>query len=168
MKQLIGLVPNLNVSFCSFDEHQCETRHGLVTLNSTFVYLPNLGNLPKKFPYKPAAMLSSTFAEVLFLDCDSYLTRDPEDLFLSDPMYHRFGSLFFPDSYQSRQHPLLWKLLNTTCAQGEYEFDSAAMLVNKARVWDALYLTKLINDRHSIFYKVCLLLSLWLSLGIQF
>ena len=156
MKELINLVPYLNLSVCSFEKHQCESRAGLVQLNSTWVYLPTFGHLPKAFPFKPAAILSSTFVEVLFLDCDAYLTRDPEELFLSDPMYHRFGSLFFPDSYRSRQHPLLWKLLNTTCAQGEYEFDSSAMLVNKKRVWKALYLTKLLNDHYSIFYPVCL------------
>ena len=163
MKELIDLVPKLNLSLCAFEEHQCESRKGVVKLDSTLVYVPTFGVLEKAFPYKPAAILSSTFVEVLFLDCDAYLTRDPEDLFLSDPMYHRFGSLFFPDSYRSRQHPLLWKLLNTTCAEQEYEFDSAAMLVNKKRVWNALYLTKLLNDHHFIFYQVCLFCATLIS-----
>ena len=108
----------------------------------------------KHFPYKPAAIISSTFAEVLFLDCDAYVTRDPEDLFLSDPMYLKFGALFYSDAYKSRQHPSIWKMLNTTCGTEEYELDSGTILVDKRRVWSGLYLTKLMNDNHKIFYGV--------------
>jgi hypothetical protein len=123
-------------------------------LNTTHVYKPPTGYLPKPFPYKPAAIISATFSEILFLDCDSYVTRDPEELFLSDPMYLKFGALFFPDAYKSRQHPAVWTLFNTSCAQFEYELDSAAILVNKKQVWNGLYMTKLINDDHELFYKV--------------
>ena len=123
MKELIDLVPKLNLSLCSFEEHQCESRHGVIKLDSTLVCVPTFGVLEKAFPYKPAAILSSTFVKALFLDSDAYLTRDPEDLFLSDPMYHRFGSLFFPDSYRSRQHPLLWRLLNTPCRLNRHDID---------------------------------------------
>ena len=108
----------------------------------------------KVFPYKPSAILSSTFAEVLFLDCDSYVTRDPEELFLSDPMYEKFGALLYPDAYKTRQHPHLWKVLNSSCAEDEYEIDSSMILVNKAKVWKGLFATKLINDHHRTFYGV--------------
>ncbi len=115
---------------------------------------PRVGKLRKQFPYKPAAILSSTFSEVLFLDCDAYVTRDPEELFLSDPMYLKFGALFFPDGLKSRQHPVVWNLFNTSCADDEYEFDSATILVDKRKVWNGLYMTKLMNDDHELFYKV--------------
>ncbi|CAF1325480.1 unnamed protein product [Rotaria sordida] len=59
------------------------------------------------------------FAEVLFLDSDSYIVRDPENL----------------------------------CGEHEYELDSAAILVDKKRVWKGLYITKLMNDNHELFYK---------------
>jgi alpha 1,2-mannosyltransferase len=120
------------------------------------IYKPRIGSLKKPFPYKPAAIISSTFSEVLFLDCDAYVVRDPEELFLSDPMYLKFGTLFFPDGYKSRQHPALWKVFNTTCAEHEYELDSAMILVDKKRVWNGLYMTKLMNDDHELFYKVFL------------
>ena len=84
------------------------------------------------------------------------MTRDPEELFLDDPMYAKFGALFFPDAYKSRQHPAVWKVFNTTCIEHEYELDSAAILVNKQRVWEGLYMTKLMNDHHEHFYEVCL------------
>ena len=123
-------------------------------IDASRVFTPLTGRLLKAFPYKPAAIVSSSFAEILFLDCDAYVTRDPEELFLTDPMYAKVGALFFPDAYQSRQHPDVWKLFNTTCAEYEYEFDSAAILVNKQRVWNGLYMAKLMNDHHEQFYEV--------------
>jgi alpha 1,2-mannosyltransferase len=69
-------------------------------------------------------------------------------------MYLRFGALFFPDALISGQHLTVWKLLNTTCGRDEFEMDSGALLVNKKRVWDALYITKLMNDQHELFYKL--------------
>jgi hypothetical protein len=124
-------------------------------LNTTYVYKPPPSPLRVRFfPYKPAAIVSATFSEVLFLDCDAYVTRDPEELFLSDPMYLKFGALFFPDAFKSRQHPTIWSLLNTNCAENEYEFDSATILVDKRRVWNGLYMTKLMNDHYKTFYEV--------------
>ncbi len=154
MLDLLRIVPNLNASICCFLTSQCRTQTKVWQLNTNHVYKPRTGHLLKPFPYKPAAILSSTFSEVLFLDCDAYVTRDPEELFLSDPMYLKFGALFFPDALKSRQHPAVWDLFNTSCAENEYEFDSATILVDKQRVWNGLYMTKLMNDDHELFYKV--------------
>lgn len=154
MIRLLGEAPSLNASACCFDTSECYTSTKTWKLNSTHVYNPQSGKLSKKFPYKPAAIISSTFAEVLFLDCDAFITRDPEDLFLADPMYLEFGALFYPDGYKTRQHPIIWKILNTSCIEDEYELDSATILVDKRRVWNGLYVTKLMNDNHEVFYRV--------------
>ncbi|CAF3928778.1 unnamed protein product [Rotaria sordida] len=153
MMELLNNSPKLNSSICCFDTAQCRTRTQTWQLNPTHVYKPHIGTLLKSFPYKPAAIVSATFAEVLFLDSDAYITRDPIDLFLSDPMYLKFGALFFPDSFQSRQHPAVWNLFNTTCGEHEYELDSATILVDKKRVWIGLYMAKLMNDNYELFYK---------------
>ncbi|CAF1463033.1 unnamed protein product [Adineta ricciae] len=151
---LLEYVPKLSVSACCFESTQCQTLDTLWQLNPTYVFSPHMsGTLLKNFPYKPAAIISATFAEVLFLDCDSYLARDPEYLFQFDPMYVKFGALFFPDAMTSRQHISIWNLLNTTCAHNELELDSSAILVDKRRVWKGLYLTKLMNDKHTLFYQ---------------
>jgi Mannosyltransferase putative len=155
MIKLLHFVPKLQASVCCFVANQCRTLTKVWKLNSTNVYQPGHSQLRKVFPYKPAAILSSTFSEVLFLDCDAYVIRDPEPLFLSDPMYLRFGALFYPDAMRSRQHPIVWGLFNTSCGENEYELDSAAILVDKQRVWNGLYLTKLMNDNHILFYRVC-------------
>ena len=154
MLKLIQFVPNLNASVCCFLINECRTLSKVWKMNSTYIYKPRESNLQKVFPYKPAAILSSTFTEVLFLDCDAYVTRDPELLFATDPMYLRFGALFYPDAMKSRQHPVVWNLFDTSCADNEYELDSAVILVDKRRVWDGLYLTKLMNDNHELFYLV--------------
>ena len=122
-------------------------------MNASQIYKPRSNGPGKNFPYKPAAIMSATFNEVLFLDSDAYVTRDPEELF-SDPMYVKFGALFHSDAHKSRQNPFFWKVLNISCAVDEYELDSATILVNKKRVWDGIYLTKLINDYHQLFYAV--------------
>ncbi len=156
MIDLLRIAPNLNASVCCFHTAECRTLTKVWKLNMNHVYKPRADFLKKRFPYKPAAIVSATFSEVLFLDCDAYAVRDPEELFVSDPMYLKFGALFFPDAYKSRQHPAVWDLFNTTCAQNENEFDSAMILVDKKRVWNGLYMTKLMNDDHELFYKVFL------------
>ena len=154
MMDLLRIAPGLNASACCFLKNICLSLKNVSQLNPDHVYKPRPSFLSKEFAYKPAAILSSTFSEVLFLDCDAYVTRDPEELFLSDPMYLKFGALFFPDGLKSRQHPAVWDLFNTSCAENEYEFDSATILVNKEKVWNGLYLAKLMNDHHTLFYKV--------------
>jgi alpha 1,2-mannosyltransferase len=149
-------VPKLQISACSFTTAQCRTIKKTWNLNSTYVFSPpdNRGTSDKHFPSKPAAIISATFAEILFLDTDSYLVRDPEYLFQYDPMYLQFGALFFPDALISGQLLTVWKLLNTTCNPNEFEVDSGALLINKKRVWNALYITKLMNDQYELFYKL--------------
>ena len=155
---MIGLLlvaPSLNATVCCFSANECRNSTNVWKLNSTYVYQPpRTRRRSQFFPFKPAAIVSATFAEVLFLDCDAYVTRDPEPLFLSDPMYLRFGALFFPDALRSRQHPTVWSLFNTNCAEDEREFDSAMILVDKRRVWKGLYMTKLMNDHYLTFYGV--------------
>ena len=153
MLQLLSIAPKLNVSICCFITGECRSSSGIQQLNSSYIFKPEMPRRrSKSFPFKPAAIVSSTFAEVLFLDCDSYVTRDPEELFLSDPMYLKFGALFFPDGFKSRQHPYVWNVFNTSFIKDEFELDSAAILVDKRRVWNGLYMTKLINDYYKIFY----------------
>ena len=154
MVNLLNEAPKVHCSICCFHTNQCSTRTKTWQLDPTHVYKPKIGHIPKHFPYKPAAIISSTFAEVLFLDSDAYVTRDPEELFLSDPMYLKFGALFYPDPHKSRQPPGVWGVLNTSCGEQEYELDSASILVDKKRVWNGLFMTKIMNDNHAFFYRV--------------
>jgi hypothetical protein len=155
VNDLLRYAPKLQISACSFTRAQCKTVNKSWNLNSTYVFPPpsKRDTSNKHFPTKPAAIISATFAEILFLDTDSYLVRDPEYLFESDPMYLRFGALFFPGALISGQLLTVWKLLNTTSSCDEFEVDSGALLIDKKRVWNALYITKLMNDQYELFYK---------------
>lgn len=150
---MLSLAPKLNVTICCFLKGECRDSAYVQWLNYIYVFKPDMTVYKyKSFSYKPAAIISATFAEVLFLDCDAYVTRDPVDLFLTDPMYLKFGALFFPDAFISRQHLAVWNIFNTSCVQDEYELDSAAILVSKQKVWNGLYFAKLMNDHSKIFY----------------
>ncbi|CAF2443998.1 unnamed protein product [Rotaria sp. Silwood2] len=106
MIELLRTAPSINASACCFITAQCRTLTQVWQLNATRVYNPKLDGLQTYgFPYKPAAIISATFSEVLFLDCDAFVTRDQEELFISDPMYLKFGALFYPDAHKSRQDP---------------------------------------------------------------
>ncbi|UJR25050.1 hypothetical protein I4U23_006410 [Adineta vaga] len=152
MIELLNIAPKVNLSICCFHKAKCQSLTRTWQLNSQYVYKPNISNINQGFAYKPAAIISATFVEVLFLDSDAYVVRDPIDLFLSDPMYLQFGALFYPDAHISRQHSSIWKIFNTSCGKNEFEFDSATILVNKKRVWNGLYITKLMNDHYRYFY----------------
>lgn len=154
MADLLIIAPSVNLSVCCFLENRCRNSTRTWQINPQYVFKPHIISADQRFAYKPASIISSTFAEVLFLDSDAYPTRDPEELFLHDPMYLQFGTLFFPDAHISRQHSSIWKLFNTTCGENEFELDSAAILVDKRRAWEGLFMTKLMNDNHRHFYGV--------------
>jgi len=152
--ELISSVPTLNVKACCFETARCHSSNGKeIKVPASYVHPPKTKkSLGKNYSFKLAAIVSSTFAEVLFLDSDCYVVRDPTYLFEEDPMYIRFGALFYPDIYISHQHPQLWSLLNTTCVHKEFSLDSGVLLLNKKRVWSGIYMTKLMSDYHQIFY----------------
>jgi hypothetical protein len=152
--ELLSSVPTLNVKACCFETARCHSSNGTeINLTRSYVYAPETKHINGKiYTFKPAAILSSTFDEVLFLDADCYVVRDPTYLFEKDPMYKRFGVLLYSDIYLSHQHPKLWSLLNTTCVRNEYSVDSGVLLFNKKRVWSGIYMSKLMSDHPKIFY----------------
>ena len=152
---LLRSVPQLNISGCSFEANQCYSSNGQIrNLSQTNIYPPQTKNINGKiYTFKLAAIISSTFSQLIFLDSDCYVVRDPSPLFQNDPMYNKFGVLFYPDIYTTHQHSRLWSLLNTTCFNEEFSVDSGVLLFDKKRVWNALFLTKLMSDHHTIFYQ---------------
>jgi hypothetical protein len=81
------------------------------------------------------------------------VVRDPIYLFENDPMYKKFGVLFYPDIYLSKQHPRVWSLFNATCLRHEFSLDSALLIFNKKRVWKGIHLAKLMGDHTEVFYE---------------
>lgn len=83
---------------------------------------------------KPYSVLHSKFAEVLFMDADNCVLRDPSFLFDEEP-YLQTGAVFWPD-YPSWHLPLqVWLTwgMDWMTAQWKHErpFESGQYLINK-------------------------------------
>lgn len=104
---------------------------------------------------KPYAILNSRFAEVLYIDADNVVVRNPEFLF-DAPLYQKTGSLFWQDvpgnhSDQSYLKDHAWDLLGLPY-RDEPQFESGQLLVDKRRCWRALQLTLHLNEHSDYYY----------------
>lgn len=104
---------------------------------------------------KPYAILNSSFAEVLYIDADNVVVRDPEFLFDTE-LYRKTGSLFWPDvpnaPYgRSYLKDVSWELLDMPFRR-EPEFESGQLLIDKRRCWRPLQLTLHLNEHSDYYY----------------
>lgn len=100
---------------------------------------------------KPYAVINSTFAEVLSLDADNVVVRDPTDLFQS-PSYRREGALFWPDRGCLAKEREIWSVCRVPYRR-EPEFDSGQMVIDKNRCWRPLQLAMHYNEYSDFYYK---------------
>lgn len=98
---------------------------------------------------KPFAALHAPFQEVICLDADSYPAYNPE-VFMAHPEYMRVGAAFWPDQ-QKLEHGQ-WERFGLEW-HDEQAFESGQYIVDKARHWDALWLTDWMNDYSDYVYK---------------
>ena len=111
------------------------------------------GHWWKGWQLKPYALAHSRFREVLFLDADSYPTRDPSFLFDWDP-YRQHGAIFWPDCGTSA-HLLpseKWHIFGTELR--EPPFESGQMVIDKGRCEAELQLTLWYNAHADFVYRV--------------
>lgn len=103
---------------------------------------------------KPFAILHSSFEEILYLDADSYPTRNPEFLF-DWPGYRQHGAIFWPDIDDSaillpRDRPPIFGIV-------EFEdrpTESGQLLINKRECWRELNLAWFYNSHAEFTYRV--------------
>lgn len=88
---------------------------------------------------KVDSILSSSFEEVLFLDPDVMVVRDPTFLFDS-LAYNATGAIFFPDFPSTSRDKKIWDIMDLSHRPnaGEREFESGQIFLNKTRVWAGL------------------------------
>lgn len=106
----------------------------------------NAGDVQKRHPVrilagwelKPFAVLHAPFAEVLYLDADSYPVRNPDYLFDLDAC-KRTGAIFTPDSARFDLKATQWRFFGVE-QRRELSFESGQFVVNKAVWWKALRL----------------------------
>jgi len=104
---------------------------------------------------KPYAILNSRFAEVLYIDADNVVVRNPEFLF-ETAIYKNTGSLFWQDlpndtSGLSYLKDSAWDLLGLPF-RDEPLFESGQLLVDKRRCWRPLQLTMHLNEHSDHYY----------------
>jgi hypothetical protein len=85
---------------------------------------------------KPYSTLHSPFAQVLFLDADNGVVRDPTDLF-DTPQFNEHGAIFWPDYACWTLKPDVWQIFGMDWmvpeAQKEVAFESGQYLIDKTR-----------------------------------
>jgi Mannosyltransferase putative len=104
------------------------------------------------WPLKPYAIAQSRFREVLYLDADTVPLVDPQVAFEWDE-YRDSGLLLWPDKVDIKKSNPIWARLGLEAIE-RASIDSGLMLADKARVWDVLDLTVLMNEHWDEIYDV--------------
>ena len=100
----------------------------------------------RNYHLKPAAILASSFMEVLYLDDDNYLMSDPRVLFDSIE-YQVTGMLLWRDIWKANTTNPVYDIFDVACREG-YENESGQILVNKAIHFETLVLSYQILQQH--------------------
>jgi len=106
---------------------------------------------------KPFALLTSSFQEVILIDCDNIPLRDPTFLFDMDG-YKEHGMVLWRDFAGLRDpsgNEKIFELLgpqNTKVPKHAHE--TGQIVIDTRRLWVSLHLTWFLNNNHEIFYKV--------------
>ncbi|PNW86953.1 hypothetical protein CHLRE_02g102750v5 [Chlamydomonas reinhardtii] len=106
------------------------------------------------YGYKVAALLMSSFREVLFLDSDNAVLRDPTYLFDS-PAYRDTGALLWPDWWSSTAAKEAPRILNVSASRMPHNtFESGQMVLDKARHWRGLLIAAYMNMHGRLFWEL--------------
>ncbi|KAJ3096952.1 hypothetical protein HK100_005464 [Physocladia obscura] len=104
---------------------------------------------------KPAAVLSSPFRSVLFLDPDILMLRDPTPL-LHSPLFAKTGALFWPDYRPVSPDRKVWAVMRFLHADVSREWDSGLLLVDKSRplVRAALEIAQFLCANNDFYFRL--------------
>ncbi len=100
---------------------------------------------------KPYAIMNCRFREVLLLDADNVPVRDPAFLFEA-PKYREAGCVFWPDIVSLTQRASIWEICGVEY-RSTPSFETGQIVIDKAKCWHALQLTKAMNDHSDFFYR---------------
>ncbi len=100
----------------------------------------------RNYHLKLAALLASTYQEILYLDDDNYLIQDPIVLFNSLE-YLNTGMLLWKDVWKTNPKNPVYDIFNIECKEG-YENESGQIVVNKAIHYETLVLGYQILQQH--------------------
>ena len=108
--------------------------------------------MTNRFMYKIVALVFSSFREVLLMDSDNIVLRDPSSLFATD-LYESRGSILWMDFWRGSAAPDLATVLGAH-ARANHTHESGQMLMDKKRTWEALRLALFFNAHSDVFYPL--------------
>lgn len=83
------------------------------------------------FAQKPYSVLHAPFDEVMLLDADVVMTRNPDELF-NDPGYLATGALFWPDYHEVPSTDPIWSACGILPVPG-VNFNGGQLIIDKRR-----------------------------------
>jgi hypothetical protein len=103
------------------------------------------------WPLKPFALLHCAFEEVMLIDADNVVVRDPAYLF-DAPEYRSAGACFWPDFDRLAPDRTIWRICRVPY-RDEPEIESGQLILDKRRCWRALQLTMHLNEHSDFYYE---------------
>ena len=100
----------------------------------------------RNYHLKLAALLASSFQEVLYMDDDNYLMQDPIILFESME-YLMTGMLLWKDVWKTNPKNPVFEIFGVECREG-FENESGQLLINKDIHYETLILGYQILQQH--------------------
>ncbi|KAI8368463.1 mannosyltransferase putative-domain-containing protein [Blakeslea trispora] len=108
-------------------------------------------NADKQFQIKAAAIINSSFREVLYLDSDNVPVTDPSFLF-DVQEYQATGALFWPDFWKTHGENKIFDVLNIECLD-EWEQESGQMVIDKEKSWLPLQLAWYMQKHSDVYFQ---------------
>ncbi|KAJ3124205.1 hypothetical protein HK098_001320 [Nowakowskiella sp. JEL0407] len=139
--------------------HKMSTKKAPITTRvsddpKNFVPMTRGDEKEKGYHIKISALINSKFREVLMLDTDCFVLRNPEYLFDTEE-FKISGTIFWPDLWKTSTDSPAWRYFDQTCVD-EFEQESGITVVDKKRAWKALGLLWYFNrddDIRSFLYR---------------
>lgn len=106
----------------------------------------------KAYHIKAIVIQRCSFNEILYLDTDTYASKDPTYLFDSEP-YKETGVMLWPDFTKSHPTNPVWRFLGIPC-RPEYEGESGQILINRGHHQQAMHIAEHFALENSRFYHM--------------
>ena len=106
----------------------------------------------KSFHIKGAAMVQSSYDEILMLDSDSLPAADVEPLF-DAPGYAQAGVMLWPDFWREDGANAVWAILGVQC-RDEWTTEAGQILINKSKHLDALWLVQTMLEDWKFWFDI--------------
>lgn len=157
---------NLPIEFWHFDEIS-DQEERLIMSTIRNIEVRNLKTIKSKYfnfkkrdgvmyEMKGASLIHSSFDQILFLDADNFVAKDPTFLFRSLPFLET-GTLFWKDFGTLGLNNPIWEILDIPCTV-EFEQESGQLLIDKTKekVLLALYLAAFLQQQSELYFHILL------------